>query len=79
MDDYFLGVEARQGFIARADVLSCGFDDRFIRRQLASKAWTQGPQGRLLLHVTRGSPSTTSSVIDGSHVPCSTRTVTRSP
>ena len=40
MDDYFLGVEARQGFIARADVLSCGFDDRFIRRQLSSKAWT---------------------------------------
>jgi hypothetical protein len=45
MDDYFLGVEARRGFIARGDVLSCGFDDRFIRRQLSSKAWTKVRKG----------------------------------
>jgi hypothetical protein len=52
MDDYFLGVEARQGFIARADVLSCGFDDRFIRRQLASKAWTRVRKGAYCLTFT---------------------------
>ena len=45
MDDYFLGVEARRGFIARGDVLSCGFDDRFIRRQLSSNAWTKVRKG----------------------------------
>jgi hypothetical protein len=45
MDDYFLAIEAQQGFIARADVLSCGFDDRFIRRQLSGKAWTKVRKG----------------------------------
>jgi hypothetical protein len=45
MDEYFLAVEAAQGFIARADVLGVGLDDRFIRRQLVSAAWTRVRKG----------------------------------
>lgn len=45
MDDFFLAIEAEQGFIARADVLACGFDDRFIRKQLSSTAWTRVRKG----------------------------------
>jgi hypothetical protein len=45
MDDYFLPIELRQGFIARADVLAAGMDDRFIRRQLASRVWTRVRKG----------------------------------
>ena len=41
MDDYYAAVELRQGFIARADVLAVGDDDRFIRRQLAARRWTR--------------------------------------
>ena len=41
MDDYFTAVELWQGFIARADVLAAGHDDRFIRRQLAARHWTR--------------------------------------
>ena len=45
MDDYFLAIQAQRGFIARADVLSSGLDDRFIRRQLASGVWTRVRNG----------------------------------
>lgn len=45
MDDYFLAIESRQGFIARGDVLATGWDDRFIRRQLASGRWTRVRKG----------------------------------
>jgi len=45
MDTYFLAIEARQGFVARGDVLAAGFDDRFIRRQLSSGAWTRVRKG----------------------------------
>jgi len=45
MDDYFLEVEVRRGFIPRGDVLGVGGDDRFIRRQLASGAWTRIRKG----------------------------------
>lgn len=41
MDDYYVAVELRQGFIARRDVLAVGDDDRFIRRQLAARRWTR--------------------------------------
>ncbi len=45
MDDYFLAIEVRQGFIARGDVLEAGFDDRLIRQQISSKAWTRIRKG----------------------------------
>ncbi|MEO5710710.1 MAG: hypothetical protein ABIQ59_12905 [Nocardioidaceae bacterium] len=45
MDDYFLAIEVRQGFIARGDVLDAGLDDRFIRRMLSSKVWTKVRKG----------------------------------
>jgi hypothetical protein len=45
MDEYFLAIEAQQGFISRSDVLSAGFDDRFIRRRLASRSWTRVRNG----------------------------------
>jgi len=41
MDDYYVAVELRQGFIGRRDVLAVGDDDRFIRRQLAARSWTR--------------------------------------
>ena len=41
MDDYYVAVELRQGFVGRRDVLAVGDDDRFIRRQLASRRWTR--------------------------------------
>ena len=41
MDDYFTALELGQGFIARADVLATGNDDRFIRAQLSSRHWTR--------------------------------------
>jgi len=41
MDDYFAALELRQGFIGRRDVLAAGGDDRFIQRQLQSRAWTR--------------------------------------
>lgn len=41
MYDYFAAIELGQGFIARADVLAAGHDDRFIRRQLGSRHWTR--------------------------------------
>lgn len=45
MDAYFLALETRQGFIARADVLALSLDDRFIRRQLSSGVWTRVRKG----------------------------------
>jgi hypothetical protein len=45
MDDYFSALEARQGFIARSDVLAVGDDDRFIRRRIRSGAWTRVRNG----------------------------------
>ncbi|HYO41036.1 MAG TPA: hypothetical protein VER39_15425 [Nocardioidaceae bacterium] len=45
MDQYLLSIESRQGFIARADVLSLGLDDRYIRRQLVSRTWTRVRNG----------------------------------
>jgi hypothetical protein len=45
MDSYFMAIEQRQGFVARADVLEVGLDDRFIRRQLSSGAWTRVRKG----------------------------------
>jgi hypothetical protein len=45
MDDYFLSIESHRGFIARADVLDVGLDDRFIRRQLTSRVWTRVRKG----------------------------------
>jgi hypothetical protein len=41
MDDYFAAIELNQGFVSRTDVLAAGHDDRFIRRQLASRQWTR--------------------------------------
>ena len=41
MYDYLAAIELGQGFIARADVLAAGHDDRFIRRQLGSRHWTR--------------------------------------
>jgi hypothetical protein len=41
VDDYFAAMDARQGFIARSDVLQSGYDDRFIRHQLHHRAWTR--------------------------------------
>jgi hypothetical protein len=45
MDQVLLSIESRRGFIARADVLSLGLDDRYIRRQLASRNWTRVRNG----------------------------------
>lgn len=45
MDDYFLAIETSRGFIARSDVLGVGFDDRFIRQQLRTQAWTRVRKG----------------------------------
>ena len=52
MDDYFGALEARQGFIARSDVLAVGDDDRFIRRRIASGAWTRVRNGAYCLTPT---------------------------
>jgi hypothetical protein len=52
MDDYFAAVELSQGFIARADVLAAGHDDRFIRTQLASRHWTRLRNGAYCRHET---------------------------
>jgi hypothetical protein len=48
MDDYFLEVEVRRGFIPRGDVLAAGFDDRFIRTQVQSHRWTRIRKGAYL-------------------------------
>ncbi len=45
MDDYFAGLEEQQGFIARADVLAVGLDDRFVRDRLRSRVWTRMRNG----------------------------------
>ena len=39
MDEVFTAVADRHGFITRSDVFSIGLDDRYIRRQLRSRAW----------------------------------------
>ena len=52
MDDYFEAIEARQGFIARRDVLEGGFDDRFIRRQRALRWWVRIRKGAYCLTST---------------------------
>lgn len=41
VNDYFTALEARRGFIARAEVLAAGLDDRFVRQQLQHRAWTR--------------------------------------
>jgi hypothetical protein len=45
VDDYFAGLEEQQGFIARADVLAAGFDDRFVRDRLRSGVWARMRNG----------------------------------
>jgi len=45
MDDFYTAVEARQGFIARADVLGTGFDDRYIRRMISRRVWVRVRNG----------------------------------
>ena len=49
MDAHFEAIQARQGFIARRDVLEAGLDDRFIRRQRASRAWVRIRKGAYCL------------------------------
>ncbi len=78
MDDFFLEIEARQGFIARADVLGCGFDDRFIRKQLSSKAWTKVRKGAYCFTHT-WLPLDAVERHRRLAEPCSTRTATPSP
>jgi hypothetical protein len=48
MDEYFLEIEARNGFIARGEVLAAGLDDRFIRCQLRTRRWTRIRKGAYL-------------------------------
>ena len=52
MDEYFSAIEARQGFIARADVLEVGLDDRYIRRRVTSRAWVRVRNGAYCLATT---------------------------
>jgi hypothetical protein len=49
VDDYFVGLVEQQGFIARAEVLAAGLDDRFVRHQLRRRAWTRIRNGAYCL------------------------------
>lgn len=52
MDDYFAALEAQHGFIARSVLIALGHDDRFVRRQIQSRAWTRIRNGAYALTVT---------------------------
>jgi hypothetical protein len=48
VDDFLDALETTRGFIARSDLLAVGLDDRFIRRQLQTRAWTRIRNGAYL-------------------------------